>query len=151
VLFVLFSIGPQRYALPAYIIQEIIPIVERRVLPQAPDYVAGLIRYRGRVVPVIDLSRMAGFPAAAQVLSTRIILVDYPHGSGESQILGLMVEHVTGTAGISTKELVSPGVTIPQAPYLGKLFNHSGEMIQTVHLDDLLTRDVKDILFTRDS
>ena len=65
--------------------------------PRLRAYVAGVFRYRGQLVPVLDLCwLMHGQPCPAR-LSTRIVLVHSPDENGLSHILGLMVERVTDT------------------------------------------------------
>ena len=39
---------------------ELVPRVELRAIPHAPAFLAGLLGYRGEVVPVIDLGVVAG-------------------------------------------------------------------------------------------
>ena len=67
-LYLLFSLGPDRYALPAACVVEVLPWVAMKLLPGAPPGVAGLINYRGRPVPAIDVSENAtGTPAIRAV------------------------------------------------------------------------------------
>jgi len=91
---VLFEIGGDACALPASRMVRVIPWTELRSLPRSPDYVKGLLNYRGHSVPVIDLAQMLGRPQAAPVLSSRILLVNYPLNdppSPEPSMLGLLV------------------------------------------------------------
>ncbi len=68
-LFILFQLGSDRYALPAGQVAEVLPLVALKALLGAPAGVAGLIDYRGTAVPVIDLSALAlGRPAALRCL-----------------------------------------------------------------------------------
>jgi chemotaxis-related protein WspB len=77
-LFILFQIRRDRYALPASDIIEVLPLINLKGLPNAPAGVAGILNYRGTPVPVIDVNEMILGEPAAQRLSTRIILVKYP-------------------------------------------------------------------------
>ena len=74
-LFLLFQLGRERYALEAGQVAAVLPLLSIKEIPQAPPAVAGLCNYRGRPVPVIDLSELTlGRPAQSR-LSTRIVLV----------------------------------------------------------------------------
>ena len=74
-LYLLFSLGTQRYAVPAKRVVEVLPLVEVRQIPRSPAGVAGLFNYRGQLVPLIDLCELVvGLPAIPW-LSTRILLV----------------------------------------------------------------------------
>ena len=68
--------GANRYAIDVARVVEVIPKVELRAVPHAPVFVAGLLDYRGKVVPVLDLCLLLGIAASQDRLSTRIILVD---------------------------------------------------------------------------
>ena len=54
-LFVSLQAGPDRYALPASSIVEILPYIELRALALDDPLVAGVFQYHQEVIPVIDL------------------------------------------------------------------------------------------------
>jgi len=45
------------YGVPITKVQEIIPMANPTRLPQAPDFVEGIINLRGRIIPIIDLKK----------------------------------------------------------------------------------------------
>lgn len=53
-----FYIGDEKYAILAKDIIEILPLVELKKIPKAPDFILGLIDYRGTPSPVIDLCNL---------------------------------------------------------------------------------------------
>ena len=57
-LLLLFHLGSELYAIESSQVIEIIPTVNLRPLHHVPDYVAGLFNYRGKFIPVIDLSQL---------------------------------------------------------------------------------------------
>jgi len=74
-LFILFKMGDERYALDSLQIAAVVPAVGVKEIPLAPAGVAGIIDYHGAPVPLIDLSQLALGRPARQRLGTRIILV----------------------------------------------------------------------------
>src|SRR5580693_10375802 len=68
--------GANRYAIDVTRVVELVPRVELRAIPHAPVFLAGLLGYRGTVIPVIDLGLLLGGAPCRDCLSTRIILVD---------------------------------------------------------------------------
>ena len=64
-------------------------MVTRKPCPRAPQGVAGLFDYRGKRVPVIDLSLLTLGKPAQQRLSTRIVLVHYGE---KADLLGLIAQ-----------------------------------------------------------
>jgi len=146
-LFLLFQLGNDRYALEAGQVAEVLPLVSLKQIPQAPPAVAGVFDFRGEPVPVVDLSQMArGCPARCR-LSTRIILVHYPDGNGDQRLLGLIAERVTETIRRDPSDFVVSGVALDAAPYLGPLATDARGLIQRVDVDQLLTSAVRDLLF----
>jgi len=146
-LFLLFQLGNDRYALEAGQVAEVLPLLSLKQIPQAPPAVAGVFDFRGEPVPVVDLSQMAlGRPARCR-LSTRIILVHYPDGSGNQRLLGLIAERVTETIRRDPLDFIASGVDLDAAPYLGTLATDARGLIQWVDVDRLLTSAVRDLLF----
>lgn len=144
-LFILFQLGADRYALPAGRVAEVLPLVALKALPGAPAGVAGLMDYRGAAVPVVDLSALAlGRPAAARV-STRVLMVR--HGAGEGRLLGVIAERATGTIVLRPDEFQPTGVANDGARYLGPVAAHPGGLIQRVELEALLTPALQAALF----
>ena len=137
-LYIMFAIGNDRYALDSSHVAEIVPRVELWQVPKAPSYVAGVFRYRGRLVPVLDLCwLMHGQPCPAR-LSTRIVLVHSPDENGLSHILGLMVERVTDTLTSRDVTFAPAGITADEAPYLGEVATDEHGMIHRLRVEALL-------------
>src|SRR5438105_130585 len=117
-LFVLFKIGKDRYALPAGKVIEVVPLLELKQLPHAPTGFAGIFNYRGCPVAAVDLCELTLGEPARERLSTRIIIVNCQDESGNNHLLGLIAEEATETLRKDPKEFVDTGVTIGDAPYL---------------------------------
>jgi chemotaxis-related protein WspB len=146
-LFILFHLGKDRYALQASRVIEVVPLVELKGLPHAPRGVAGMFNYRGRPVPAIDLSELTLGRAADRRLSTRIILVNYPDDQGRHHPLGLLAERATEVIRCEEGAFVDPGLNLGTAPYLGPVMMDARGGIQWVHEQRLLTDHVRDLLF----
>jgi chemotaxis-related protein WspB len=146
-LFLLFQLGEDRYALDTGTIAEILPLVAITPIPHAPVGVAGIFNYRGAPVPAIDLSRLTlGRPAPAR-LNTRLVVVHYPDGRGETRLLGLIAERVTETVRRDHAEFVASGVTLDRAPYLGPVAADPRGLLQWIQVERLLPPSVRDVLF----
>lgn len=146
-LFILFHIGPDRYALEARAVAEVLPLVALKHIPQAPPGVAGLFDYRGAPVPVIDLSAMIVGRAAQPRLSTRILLVHYTAPGGTRHLLGLIAEKATETVSRDPSAFVAPGVNSAATPYLGPVSPDTHGFIQRVEIDQLLPDAMRALLF----
>ena len=156
-LYLLFQIGTDRYALDTRRVVEVLPLVQLKSLPQAPPEVAGVFDYHGAPVPLIDLCQLALGRSSLRRMSTRIILVTYPNEAAEpsgtseptgaSHLLGLLAEQATTTLSRSESEFGDAGVAVDEAPYLGPVTTDAGGMIQRVEIEHLLSAEVRDLLF----
>jgi chemotaxis-related protein WspB len=146
-LFILFQIGQDRYALSAGSIIEVLPLMNLKRIPCAPIGVAGALNYRGTPVPVIDLNEMMLARPAARRLSTRIILVKYPLEAEHPRALGLIAERATNMMQRSIEEFKETGVESDEARYLGRVTNDPGGFIQWIEVQRLLTAEIRQVLF----
>ena len=140
-----FHIGADRYGLRLRDVVRVVPLLELKHLPLAPDAVAGLMDYHGQSVPVIDLCRISGLPAGADYFDTRIIVVDYHTPEGASHALGLRAERVLGVREVGEARLTGSGVLA--APFLGQVAGDADGMLQLVELEQLLPASLRATLF----
>jgi chemotaxis-related protein WspB len=146
VLFLLFQIGADRYALEARRAVEVIPLVALKQLPHAPRGVAGLFNYRGRPMPAVDLCALTTGRPARELLSTRIIVVQLPGPDGQTHWLGLIAEQATGLLRREPHEFIHPGVATGDAPYLGPVVLDNGGVVQLLRAEELLTGQLRQLL-----
>ena len=148
-LFLLFQLGKDRYALEASRVVEVVPLLELKHLPQAPRGVAGIFNYRGRPVPAVDLCALTLGQPASERLSTRIIIVNYPDDRGTQHLLGLIAEHATEMLRKDVKDFVDSGVRLSGAPYLGPILMDDQSPVQWIYEQRLLPEPVRNVLFTQ--
>ncbi|MBA5636148.1 chemotaxis protein CheW [Duganella sp. LX20W] len=141
----LFHIGADRYALRLRDVVRVLPLLELKRLPLAPDAVAGLMDFHGQSVPVIDVSLMAGMAPGRQHFDTRILLVHYHGPDGAAHLLGLLAERVLGIADVDAAMLADSGVRA--APFLGQVASDTAGIVQLVEPDQLLSPELRAILF----
>jgi len=133
----LFYVKDVMYTVKCDQIREIAPMVHLKEVPHSPPFFAGYFNFRGRIIPVIDLTQLiAGEPCRIR-LSTRIILADYPSRKREGHILGLMAERVTETFRKPEDAFVPPSIRSKTDPYLGGIVMDEGRMIQYLELPRL--------------
>ena len=83
--------GPERIAVPAAGVVEVVPAVALSPVAGAPEWVAGLARHRGVVVPVVDMHQLATGQPCPERLSSRLVVVEVPTRSGMAR-MGLLVD-----------------------------------------------------------
>ncbi|RFP07968.1 MULTISPECIES: chemotaxis protein CheW [unclassified Duganella] len=141
----IFHIGADRYGLRLRDVVRVLPLLELKHLPLAPDAVAGLMDFHGQSVPVIDLCRASGMASGADHFDTRIIVVDYHAPEGTDHLLGLRAERVLGVQEVAEAQLANSGVLA--APFLGQVASDAAGMLQLVELEQLLPASLRTMLF----
>ena len=146
-LYLLFQLGNDRYALEAGRVVEVVPMVRIERLPGAPRGVAGIFNYRGRPVPAVDLCELALGRASGARLSTRIIVLNCRDADDREQLMGLIAENATATLRRDPEDFVDPGLRLPAAPYLGPVLMDQSGAIRRLDETRLLPEPVRDLLF----
>ena len=73
---VVFDLAGENYGVNIGTVREIIRMQAITHLPEAPEYVEGVINLRGRVIPVIDLRQRFGLAVTEHTTESRIVVVD---------------------------------------------------------------------------
>ena len=152
-LFLIFRLDQDRYALNAAEVVEVLPLGPLKALPNTPAWVAGVFSYQGQLVPVIDLPSLALGRPAFRRLSTRMVVVRYPpaDAASDSKLLAIVVEQATRTIHREPAEFTSCGVATPQARYLGPVASDPAGLVQWINVQGLLPDDVKAMLFVAEA
>jgi chemotaxis-related protein WspB len=146
-LFLVFQLGKDCYALDTAQVVEVLPMLTCKEIPQAPAGVAGIFNYHGEPLPLIDLAALSLGKSSRPRMSTRIILVNYAEASGETHLLGLLAEQTTATIRREETDFMDAGVAANGAPYLGPVTNDTRGIVQRIEINQLLNDDVRDLLF----
>jgi chemotaxis-related protein WspB len=157
-LFLLFELDGDRYALDSAGIVEVLALAPTKSIPGAPAWVAGMFERHGEAVPVIDVSQLALGRPARSLRSTRLVLVHYRVADGSktpaldsvsepSNRLGLIVERATQTRRIEREQFADSGIATPHARWLGPVANDGMGLVQWVEVQQMLSDDVKALLF----
>ena len=130
-------------------------MVNLRKLHQVPNYVAGSFKYRGTIVPAIDLCQLIQGTASVSYFSTRIIILTCrqcnfnsanANQSNSLPIIGAIAQQVTETIEISTTDLMPPVMFSDQTPYLGETIVDDIGTIQLIRMENLLVQSGNNLL-----
>jgi chemotaxis-related protein WspB len=146
-LYLLFELGKDRYALEAMQVVEVLPLLEFKRIPRAIPGLAGLFNYHGNAIPLIDLTELSlGRPSQAK-MSTRIIVTNYVNDSGERHPIGVLAERVTETIRRAESDFKASGVAAENARFLGPVLVENSRIIQRVDVHHLLPEGLQNQLF----
>ena len=135
-----FSIGSEHFGVKILVVQEIIMMSAITEIPNAPDFVEGVINLRGNIIPVLDLRKRLRLRSQPYVdgykPGTRILVVEI-----EGNVTGFIVDSVA-------KVLTVPSSRISPAPDIIVAGVQSQYISGVVHLDEtiLIVLDFKKIL-----
>jgi chemotaxis-related protein WspB len=141
-LFIMFQLGTDRYAIEADQVVEVLPLVHTKQVPHSPPGIVGIFDYHGEPVPLLDLSELALGRPSRQWMSTRIILTRYRQKAGELHLLGVLAERATELLRRPESDFKEPGVAIDGAPYLGAVLTEAGGIVQRIEIGRLLPENV---------
>ncbi|AGA28993.1 chemotaxis protein CheW [Singulisphaera acidiphila] len=141
-----FRVAHDLYAVAAERVVEVVPRIELRPIPHAPESLAGLFNYRGKAVPVIDLGVLLGSTPCLERLHTRVILVDEPGGRGE-RLIGLVAENVSDVIMVKQEQVVLAAMNMEQAPYLGTVVRTEMGLVQVISVDKVLPKSLREGIF----
>ena len=103
---VTFYLGKEEFAVDILNIQGINRMIEITTVPNAPDFVEGVINLRGKVIPLVNLRKRLGMPYLKWDRSTRFIVVEFTN-----KVIGFIVDSVSEVLRIS-KDTIEPPPTM---------------------------------------
>jgi purine-binding chemotaxis protein CheW len=104
-----FEVGRETYGVPITSLHEIVRVPEITAVPDAPDYMEGVINLRGKIVSVIDLRKRLGEKKVTSTRRNRILVVEH-----KGRLAGLIVDSATEVLKIPASD-VEPSPTTLQA------------------------------------
>jgi purine-binding chemotaxis protein CheW len=109
-----FKIGNETYAAGVNKVINILEMTKITKVPQAPDYMKGVINLRENVLPVVDTRLKFGLPEVPPTQSTCIVVLDLAI-ENENLLLGAIVDSVQEVIEIDQSMIKNP-------PSLGKKY-----------------------------
>jgi len=141
---VVFSIDKQFFGIDISLVSEIIRQEEITPLPQASNYVEGIINLRGSVIPVLNLHMLFNMQSDGQDDNSRIIIA----ASEDEQKFGLMVDAVQEVKKFRPEQLKeAPGSINVNQQYLKGIVLDNDKMIVLVDPNQILSRGEMDQIF----
>ena len=135
-----FMIDKEEYGVNILYVQEIIRFMQITKVPNAPDFVEGVINLRGRVIPVIDLRTKFFLNKKEQDKHTRIIVVEVA-----GKTVGFIVDSVNEVLRISSSITEAPPeiVTGINSEFIMSVAKLEDRLITLLDLEKVLSRQEK--------
>lgn len=109
----LCRVRSQPVALPLAQVEEVVPAARMSALPEAPDWICGLLHVRSLVVPVVDVvARISRAPRRLELGDLIVIC------RADGHRVGLVVQEVHEVRRVDPADLTDAAPDLPHAPYV---------------------------------
>jgi purine-binding chemotaxis protein CheW len=98
-----FRVGRETFGVPISLVHEIVRVPEITAVPEAPDYVEGVINLRGKIISVLDLRKRFGEKQITGSKKNRILVVEV-----EGKMVGLIVDAASEVLKVPENEIDLP-------------------------------------------
>ncbi|MGA8149675.1 MAG: chemotaxis protein CheW [Terriglobales bacterium] len=95
-----FQVGRETYGVPITSLHEIVRVPEITAVPDAPDFMEGVINLRGKIVSVLDLRKRLGEVQAVSSRRNRILVVEH-----KGRLSGLIVDSASEVLKIPASDI----------------------------------------------
>ncbi|MDD2207519.1 MAG: chemotaxis protein CheW [Aminobacterium sp.] len=136
-----FSLGKEEFALNVNEVKEIVrvpPVITR--VPNAPDYIRGVINLRGTIVPVFDMELKLGMEEKALTEDSRIVVVSW----NDIQF-GILVDSVREVCTVFDSQIeqnIQLDTSMEKKYLLGVIKQEGGRLVVLLDLVTLFDLDV---------
>ncbi len=133
-----FFVGEALCGMDILKVQEINKLIEMTRVPQAPDYVLGILNLRGEIITIVDLGKKLGLKSTELNHKTRNIIVN---SNGEH--IGLMVEQISDVIQVEWEKVEPPPANIGevQGKYFTGVFKTEDRLIGILDVEKVLKEE----------
>ena len=133
---VVFEMAGHEYVVDVALVQEIIRPTDLMRMDGVPEYVEGVVRRRGRIVPIVDLRKHLGLDVSPPTAETCVIIGKLPIGP-----VGFLVDSAFELMWVKTHdfEVPSPVIAGIDQVYIQGMAHLGDRLLVMLDLERLLT------------
>ncbi len=138
-----FRLGNEEFGIKILKIKEIIGLIDITPMPQAPEFVKGVINLRGKIIPVIDLRLRFGMESKEYDEKTCIIVVEILISDSQTTFIGIVVDSVSEVINISSKDIEMPpqfGTSV-NIEFISGIAKVKNKVVLLLDIDKVLTQE----------
>ncbi len=145
--YILMEVDNVVYAVPSEQVLRVEMVETITRVPNAPEFVEGVVSARNQVIPVISLRKRFRLPPAEKNMRTRMIIVRIEGRAGERQV-GMIADSAREFIQIDAEQVrpVPDGLTGPGVLYLEGVATLPRGLVLIINLTRLLTEGERDTL-----
>lgn len=132
-----FRVGRETFGVPIAMVREIVRVPEITSVPNAAEFIEGVINLRGKIVPVVDLRKRFKDASPETGRKTRILVAEV-----EGQSVGLIVNSASEVLKIPPSEVEVPRNVFSEGElsYISGVGKLGGRLILILDLTKVLQR-----------
>ncbi|GLH74797.1 chemotaxis protein CheW [Geothrix limicola] len=137
--FVTFRLGAESFGIALHEVEEIVELPPVTKVPDAPDYVLGVICLRDQVMPLVDLSEILSIQqAGAERKRDMVVLLSF----GTARI-GVVVDEIQEILRVQDGQMLPPPQTLSEAEreHLEGILLLPGRMVSLINVLKIITGD----------
>lgn len=104
-----FLLFPEKYAVAASYVVEVLPLKDLTPVPGTADYVMGVINFRGSIISVINLKILFGLKEEGLTEMNKVVLL-----RNKQMEFGLLVDGITGVQSMALEQFKPPPVNLSE-------------------------------------
>jgi purine-binding chemotaxis protein CheW len=133
-----FYVGEALCGMDILKVQEINKLMEMTTVPQAPDYVMGILNLRGQIVTIIDLEKKLNLGKTELSDMSRNIIVN-----AQDEYIGLLVSRIGDVVEAKWEKMEPPPANIGglQSKYFKGVFKTKERLIGILDVEKVLNNE----------
>ena len=131
-----FLLADKEYAVDIDSVNEVRRIKAITPIPQATDFIEGVVSLRGAVVPIINLKKKLGFSDDKHASFNRVLIAKI-----KDHTIGITVDEVIGVASLDQSEITNPDEILKDAKYLTGVGRLGKRLILIIDIAKLLSTE----------
>jgi purine-binding chemotaxis protein CheW len=140
---VTFRLGDDLFAAPIEAVERVLRYEVPRAVPNLPEWIGGVVEYRDRIIPVVDLRRRFELPHAATSPQMRLLVL-----STGGEWAAVLVDAVLDVRSVQPEDLVPPPPLFRglAAEYLRGVLRRDDKLVIVLDSDRILTASERLVL-----
>jgi purine-binding chemotaxis protein CheW len=132
-----FRVGRETFGVPIALVHEIVRVPEITAVPDAPEYIEGVINLRGKIISIVDLRKRFGEKEIKPSRKNRILVAEVG-----SRLVGLIVDAASEVLKIPPADVEPPPNVFGQGElnYVTGVGKLNGRLIILIDLSKILQR-----------
>lgn len=125
--------GMQLFAINVFKVQEVVQLPKLNLMPQRHPSVGGVTHFRGKTIPVIDLSQAIGLRPISGDQTCNLIVSEY-----NNSIQGFMVGEVDRIINMNWNEILPPPDGVGRQNYLTAITKVNERIVEIIDVEKVL-------------